>query len=416
MMAIMGPELLAYPFLFIALFFEMFVLVTFLSEPARRARNRAPAGSLPAAAIIIPCYNEKATFAATAESALALDYPADKLSVILVDDGSTDGTAELMARFENNPRVTVIRKENGGKHTALNAGIAATRAELVGCLDADSFVESSALLEMVPCFDNPKVGASTAAMSVNNPKGMIEHMQNAEYIFGITLRHALSSVNGLYVTPGPFSFYRREIVEALGGFRAGHSTEDLEMALRLQRAGYIIENAPRARVYTNAPKSVGKLVKQRTRWTTGFLRNVLYDYRDLIGNRNYGALGLFVLPIGLTAIASGMLLFGVTLFLTVRRAVEMVMIHEGIPYTFSLPHHVPSFDWYYVPASLYVLMALSTIVISLSMIVLGKTMSKTPGSLRSGLISYVFLYGFIAPLWLVRATADVVTGAKRSWR
>jgi cellulose synthase/poly-beta-1,6-N-acetylglucosamine synthase-like glycosyltransferase len=412
----MGPELLAYPFLFIALFFETFVLVTFLSEPARKARNRAPASMLPATAIIIPCYNEAATFAATAESALALDYPADKLRVILVDDGSTDGTGELMKRFEGNPRVTVIRKENGGKHTALNAGIAATDAELVGCLDADSFVEPSALLEMIPCFDDSKVAASTAAMSVNNPTRMIEHMQNAEYIFGITLRHALSSVNGLYVTPGPFSFYRREIVEKLGGFRAGHSTEDLEMALRLQRAGFVIENAPRARVYTNAPRSVAKLVKQRTRWTTGFLRNVLYDYRDLIGNKSYGALGLFVLPIGLTAIVSGMLLFGVTLFLTVRRVVRNIMIHEGIPYTFSVPHQMPSFDWYYLPASLYVLMALSTILISLSMVVLGKTVSRTPGSLKSGIVSYVLLYGFIAPLWLVRATADVVTGTKRSWR
>ncbi len=109
-------------------------------------------------------------------------------------------------------------------------------------------------------------------------------MQNAEYIFGITLRHALASVNGLYVTPGPFSFYRRSVIEKLGGFRHGHQTEDMEMALRIQQAGYKIENAPRARVYTKAPNTLLGLVKQRTRWTTGFLRNVAGEYRGLIGN------------------------------------------------------------------------------------------------------------------------------------
>ena len=187
--------------------------------------------------------------------------------------------------------VRIIRKENGGKHTALNAGIAATRAEIVGCLDADSFVEPSALREIVACFDNPRVAAATAAMSVHKPKNILQHMQNAEYTFGITLRHAFASVNGLYVTPGPFSFYRRSIVEKLGGFRYGHQTEDMEMALRIQHAGYKIENAPRARVYTKAPDTILELIRQRTRWTSGFLRNILNEYRHLIFSRRHSALG-----------------------------------------------------------------------------------------------------------------------------
>ncbi|MEK7515556.1 MAG: glycosyltransferase, partial [Patescibacteria group bacterium] len=120
----MSPEMLAYPFLFTAIFFESFVLVTLLSKPAREARERIKNTSTPSVAVIVPCWNEASTVEATCDSLLDLDYPKDKLEIILVDDGSTDGTRTAMARFEKNPQVRVISKENGGKYTALNAGIA----------------------------------------------------------------------------------------------------------------------------------------------------------------------------------------------------------------------------------------------------------------------------------------------------
>src|SRR3989344_4327688 len=165
----MSPEVLAYPFLFIAIFFESFVLVTLLSKPAREARARTQSTSTPSVAVIVPCWNEATTVAMTCDSLLALEYPKEKLEIILVDDGSTDTTREAMARFAEHPRVRIIHKENGGKHTALNAGIAATRAELVGCLDADSFVEKGALREIVACFDNPQVAATIATIAIHKP-------------------------------------------------------------------------------------------------------------------------------------------------------------------------------------------------------------------------------------------------------
>lgn len=411
----MSPETLAYPFLFIAIFFEAFVLVTFLSKPAKAARARGKGDAAPSVAVIVPCYNEAETVAGTCESLLALEYPKDKLEVILVDDGSTDATPAAMAKFEGHPQVRIIRKENGGKHTALNAGIALTEAEVIGCLDADSFVEPDALREIVPCFADPKVAAVTAAMSVHQPKNMVQEMQNAEYIFGITLRHTMASINGLYVTPGPFSFYRHATLKQLGGFRFGHQTEDMEMALRLQQHGYKIENAPYARVYTKAPASVPKLIRQRTRWTTGFIRNVLGEYRGLIGNRAHGALGMLVLPIGITAIISGIMLFSMAIFELVRHAITAVSIRAGIPLSYTLLPH-GQFDWFYFPASFYILLAATTLGTTLILIVIGKRLSKTPGNLVLGLISYSLFYGFIAPLWLLRAAADVTLGNKRSWR
>ncbi|KKW41394.1 MAG: Glycosyltransferase involved in cell wall biogenesis [Parcubacteria group bacterium GW2011_GWB1_55_9] len=416
MLYAMSPEALAYPFLFIAIFFESFVLVTLLSAPARAARARGRGAATPSVAIIVPCWNEASTIAATCESLFALDYPKEKLEVILVDDGSTDATPGTMARFARHPQVRIVRKEeNGGKHTALNAGIALTRADLVGCLDADSFVEPDALREIIACFDDPRVVAATAAMSVHKPGNILQHMQNAEYAFGITIRHTFASVNGLYVTPGPFSFYRRAVVEELGGFRYGHQTEDMEMALRIQKAGYGIENAPHARVYTKAPATIGGLMRQRTRWISGFLRNVLGEYRDLVGRRRHGVLGVLVLPTALLAIMSGILLFLLALFILMQKAITALEVRAGIPLSYAfLPHG--TFDWFYFPASFYLLLAIIVLLTSIALIAIGKRISKTPGSITLDLISYTFLYGLLVPFWLIRATSDVALGIRRGWR
>ncbi len=411
----MGQEALTFPFLFLAIFFESFVLVTLLSRPARSARARLPGDTTPPVAVIVPCWNEATTVAATCESLLALDYPADKLEIILVDDGSTDATPAAMAPFAAHPQVRIIRKENGGNHTARNTGIGMTDAEFIGCLDADSFVDPAALREIVPCFAEPKVAAVTAAMSIYQPKNMLQHMQNAEYTFGITLRHALASINGLYVTPGPFSFYRHSTIKELGGFRHGHQTEDMEMALRLQHAGYGIENAPRARVYTKSPETLLALIKQRTRWTSGFLRNVLGEYRSLIGSRKHGVLGMLILPVSLIAVVSTLLLFSVTIFQLGKNMITAFQIRVGIPLAYAyLPHN--SFDWFYFPASFFILLGAATLLTSLSLIIVGKRISKTPGNIWIGLVSYALFYGLVVPLWLARATADVTFGKNRSWR
>lgn len=408
-------EYIVYPFLFAALYFEVFLLLTFLSSPARERRHRALTTATPSVAMIVPCWNEEASIAGTITSLLALDYPEDKLSVVVVNDGSTDNSKEVLETFRGHPRVTIIHQENQGKHAALNTGIAATDAEFVGCLDADSFAERDTLREVMSYFDTPQVAAVTVAMSVHEPKTLLESMQNAEYILGIALRHALSVVNGIYVTPGPFSVYRRDVVQKLGGFRHGHQTEDMEMALRMQREGYWIENAPRARVYTNVPKTVPKLVKQRTRWTTGFLRNVIYDYRDMVGNPKYGTLGLLVLPLGFTAIAGGTLLFGIAAFLFFSEIAETYLTSSGVPLSFTLTPRL-TFEWFYLPVTVLTLLAIVTVIGSIMFILMGKYISRTPGKVSLGILGYLFVYALIAPFWLLRATYDLVTGARRAWR
>jgi cellulose synthase/poly-beta-1,6-N-acetylglucosamine synthase-like glycosyltransferase len=268
----------------------------------------------------------------------------------------------------------------------------------------------------MPAFEDPQVAASTPAMSVFEPKNLLERMQNAEYIFGIAARHALSAVNGIYVTPGPFSVYRRSRHREVGGFRHAHQAEDMEMALRLQRAGYEIENAPRARVYTKVPKSVPKLIKQRTRWTPGFLRNVMTDYRDLVGNPRYGVLGLLVLPLGFVAIVGGVGAFPARA-LHAWAANPAYLLrhrwHSALTYTLT-PHF--SSEWLYAPVTFVTIISFVALVISSTFVSSASSVSKTKANLTMSILGYALLYGFIAPFWLMRALADVATGTRRSWR
>ena len=401
--------------LFLALYFQSFALLTYVGKDARARRAKGPLQSnFPKVAVIVPCYNEESTIAGTVESLLALDYPREQLELILVNDGSTDNTRSVMDAYVGHPSITVIHKENGGKHTAMNLGIERTDAEFIGCLDADSFVHAGALREILPHFEDPTVGAVTASMTVHEPQNIIQRMQYAEYLAGVALRHIFATVNGLYVTPGPFSFYRKSILNKIGGFRHGHQTEDMEMAMRLQVEGYKIENAPRAQVFTKAPNTVWSLVKQRTRWTSGFMRNS-YDYRALFGNPKYGVLGLMVLPLGIIALIAGMSLFVFTVVDATRMVANAIAVQGDVPLSFNY-FTLPPFDWFYMPITGIVLLGIVGVATAVTTMYIGKQISGAQRNFTLDVVSYMAFYSLIAPLWLFRSARDVALGYSRSWR
>lgn len=411
----MGSEVFIYPFIFVAVYFEAFLLVTFLSKPARTSRKDISLGTTPPVAIIVPCWNEEATVAGTVESLLALDYPADKLSLILVNDGSTDGTGAVIDRYAAHPQITALHKENGGKFTAMNLGIThAVDAELIGFLDADSFVAPDALREIVAAFSGSDVAAITASMSIHHPRTVIQHMQYAEYSLAILIRHVLASVNGLYVTPGPFSFYRRSILAELGAFKHAHLAEDMEMAMRIQRAGLSIGNAIRARVYTKGPATLPKLVKQRIRWTTGFLRNLLFEYRDLLGRQKNSVLGLLILPLALLSIAGGIGLFVITIIELAQSGFHAISVAQAAPLSYAFAWQPIS--WFYLPITIPTLLGVALTLGTLTWMIVGKRLSQTPGRLTPSIAAYLLLYGFVSPIWLIQSISHVARGARTAWR
>jgi cellulose synthase/poly-beta-1,6-N-acetylglucosamine synthase-like glycosyltransferase len=401
-----------YALLFISLYFEVFLLVVFLERKLRREKAvQALPASLPSAAIIVPCYNEEKTLAATLHSLLALTYPADKLQIIVVDDGSTDGTLALVQTFLDDARVRVFHKENGGKHTAMNFGLAHTDAEFVGCLDADSVVAPEALMAIVPVFANEQVAAVTPGIHTKEPANVLQHMQQVEYRLSIFNRFMLAALGSAFITPGPFSIFRASVVRELGGWRAGHSTEDMEMALRMQQAGHLIGNAPGAVVHTATPRTLGHLFRQRVRWTYGFLRNAV-DYRSMLGARAYGNLGVIVLPTALISIGAG-----IFFFLRLLYGFAVLLVHEYIRVsaTGSLPRpESPSL--FYMNTSAMWFIVCAAVVIVLTLISLGSRIGTGKSRPPIGTPLFLAFYSFLVPLWLSAAVIRAVFRTGVRWR
>src|SRR3989344_7664609 len=136
---------ITYFLLFIALYFEVFLLITYFEHSKSRKIARVTPQVLPSVSILVPCWNEEKTVTKTINSILKLDYPKDKLFVFIIDDGSTDKTWEVIQEFASNKQVTLLKKGNGGKASSLNYALQYVRSDMVGCLDADSFVDSEAL-------------------------------------------------------------------------------------------------------------------------------------------------------------------------------------------------------------------------------------------------------------------------------
>jgi cellulose synthase/poly-beta-1,6-N-acetylglucosamine synthase-like glycosyltransferase len=408
----MGAEI-TYICLFISLYFEVFMLLSFLERHTSCTGPRIAQSAttyIPHVAIIVPCWNESETLTGTIQSLLKLNYPTEKLEIIIVNDGSTDHTLDIARTFETDRRVHVYDKPNGGKHSAMNYGLAHTDAELIGCLDADSIVHPEALRRIVTVFENPRVAAVTPGILVKKPGNLLQRMQDAEYRLSVFSRFTLAALGSAFITPGPFSIFRTSVVRTTGGWRHGHSTEDLEMALRMQEAGYTIGNAPRATVYTSTPRTLRALFKQRVRWTYGFLRNAI-DYRHMFGNRDYGNLGILILPIALGAIGIAIFFFVHAVFLSAMSLHHMITRMQIVGFDWY-----PTFNVFYVSTSAMVFLILVAVTLIISIISIGTYIGSGRRMPPIGTPFFVMFYSFLVPLWLGTAVIRAAFKTGVRWR
>lgn len=408
---------IAYVFLFISLNFEVFLLITYFEnriEIAEEANLLAKGPKkYPTVTIIVPCWNEENTVSKTIYSLLSLDYPRNKLKIMIVDDGSTDKTWERIQKFKNNPQIDVYTKPNGGKYTALNFGISKLSSDLVGCLDADSYVHKDALKHIIMQFENKGIMAVAPSVKLWQPKGPLQLLQKVEYGFGIFTRKMFHYMQAVYITPGPFSIFRTNVFKELGGYRHAHNTEDIEIALRMQKNGYKIAHAHNAMVYTVPPDTLRKLLKQRVRWSYGFIKNA-EDYRDMFFKRKYGNLGVFILPMAAISVISIISVTTLAVIGVIRSAINKYLEIQTIGWNMHWPGF--NFDWFYINTELIAIIGLVTTLGTLTMILISKKMSEGKIVLGLDLIFFMTLYMFIAPLWIGKAAYNALFGIKASWR
>lgn len=411
-------NIITYVFLFFSLNFEIFLLITYLEnrkeiDEESKIQSNVKLKKYPSVTIIVPCWNEETTVSKTIHSLLNLDYPKDKLKIMVIDDGSKDNTWSVIQKFRSNHQIELYTKENGGKFTALNFGISKLTTDLVGCLDADSYVHKDSMKKIAVYFNDKNVMAVAPSIKLWQPKNFIQLLQKVEYAFGIFTRKMYHYMDAIYITPGPFSIFRREVFENLGGYKHAHNTEDIEIALRMQRNGYKIAHAHEAYVYTVPPKTFGKLLKQRVRWSHGFIKNA-NDYRDMIFNRKYGNVGMIVLPMACISLLSVLFISLITIFNIVKWLFDTSVKIQTVGINFHLGF--PSFDWFYINTEFMAFVGLVVTLGSITMILMSKRMSEGKFDLGLDLIYYLSLYMFIAPVWIGKATYNAVFNVRTPWR
>ncbi|MEK7115567.1 MAG: glycosyltransferase family 2 protein [Patescibacteria group bacterium] len=409
-----ASTILVYIFVFISLYFQVFLLATFFEKRSVMALEENGALKLrryPSVTIVVPCFNEERTVSKTLFSLLKLDYPKNKLDIFIVDDGSTDNTWSVVNRFKKWKNVTLFKKVNGGKYTALNHALLSAKTELIGCLDADSFVEQDTLKKIVKYFEDGTVMAVTPAIKIENPRKILELIQNVEYGLGIFYRKMLGSIDAIQVTPGPFSIFRKKVFDDLGPYRHAHNTEDLEIAFRMHESHYRIVNAHKAFVRTVAPKTLRGLYKQRLRWVHGFLENSL-DYKHLFFNKKYGNFGMLMLPAAVISIFSALYLVGFVLKsfgnYVVDKTVEAKIVGASVMF--------PSLDWFFFSTDAIVFLSIVLITMALFMILAGKKIAEDPKRFNLDIVYFMLCYGFIVPLWLFMAVYNTIFSRRTSWR
>jgi cellulose synthase/poly-beta-1,6-N-acetylglucosamine synthase-like glycosyltransferase/peptidoglycan/xylan/chitin deacetylase (PgdA/CDA1 family)/spore germination protein YaaH len=262
----------------------------------RRPHAQASSGFNPRVAVLIPAYNEEKVIVRTIRSVLNSDYA--NLSVIVIDDGSSDRTAEV-ARAAYAPQIAaghiqVLTKPNGGKAAALNFALDQLTEEFYVGIDADTVIAADAISKLIPHFEDPLVGAVAGNAKVGNRVNLWTRWQALEYITSQNFeRRALDLFNVVVVVPGAIGAWRTGPVKAVGGYPIDTVAEDadLTMALLEQKLKVVYED--RALAFTEAPIDMQGLMRQRFRWSFGILQAVWKHRLAFIRNK---AMGLFALP------------------------------------------------------------------------------------------------------------------------
>ncbi|MFE1175201.1 bifunctional polysaccharide deacetylase/glycosyltransferase family 2 protein [Streptomyces sp. NPDC058773] len=257
--------------------------------------------------VLVPAYNESAGIESTVRSLLDSTHP--HLQIIVIDDGSTDDTADIAALIDD-PRVEVIRQPNSGKAAALNTGLAHARYDIVVMVDADTVFEPDAIQRLIQPLAHPAVGAVSGNTKVGNRSRLLGRWQHLEYVFGFNLdRRMFEVLECMPTVPGAIGAFRRDALMGVGGVSEDTLAEDTDLTMALWQAGWRVVYEESAIAWTEVPTSLKQLWRQRYRWCYGTLQAMWKHRRAVVevgpagrfGRRGLSYLTLFQVALPLLA-------------------------------------------------------------------------------------------------------------------
>ena len=252
--------------------------------------NRVDCVETPKISIIVPTKDEEVVIGRCLNSLLELDYPSEKMEVIVVDGNSSDNTFEISSEFSTKfPGGFKVIKEQAakGKPAALNLALPYLTGEIVAVFDADSVPEKDALKKAASCFADKNISAVQGrTTSLNEKKNVLTRVASMEERAWFQALISGRETLKLFVPlNGTCQFIRRNVLEELGGWDENSLTEDVELALRLVEKHQQIKYAEDVCCGQETPNGFRDLIKQRVRWYRGYMETAM-KYGRLLKNLN----------------------------------------------------------------------------------------------------------------------------------
>lgn len=389
--------------IFILLVLSIFWLMYFFDINGsidKESRNEIENKWHPKVAILIPTIFEGRRLLDTIKNVREVDYSNYKIYIVL----NKSSTKETIESAEESGEF-IIRAPMDGKAAVMNYALKNfIKEEFVLILDADTFIAPDLIKRLIYHFRDKDVAAVVSSVKVYKPKNIVEFFQYYEYLFSILSRKALSRINGLVIVHGAGSMFRTDILRKVGYFDEKNLTEDMEIGMRLLVSGYKVESSIKAVSYTVVPNSLSKLFRQRIRWFSGYLSNIIRYIKYAKKSKN-STIWRITIPFTLISIALS--------FLIVIGLVYTI-VTIAIPDYGILVNTSPSFFLSTMIAPISFLTLNSQIILEIIGLAIG--LFSLFYSLRTidhhfavfkdfiGVILYIFIYStFLSFVWLYSA-------------
>lgn len=270
------------------------ILILYISVKVSKTKRRR-VGYKGGVSVLVPAYNEEENIRATILSLARSNY--EPLEIIVIDDGSRDGTArEVKKLLPNYPNLSLYQIPNGGKANALNFALSKARYDVVVAIDGDTILEPQAIRKLAVHFALPDVAAVAGTVCTTTPRTLLQKLQYLEYVVAQGVEKiAFSRVNAVSIVPGPIGAWRKKDVLEAGGYSTDTLVEDQALTMALLAAGKRVLYEPSARAYTETPHTVHDFMKQRFRWIFGTLQ-CAWKFKSYVGDVRRPAFGFIVLP------------------------------------------------------------------------------------------------------------------------
>lgn len=406
-------------FVYFVWFLSTYFIITFLlhvykyKDELFKSPMLKKGDTLPKISIVISAFNEEKQIKKTILSLQKIDYPKDLLEIIILNDGSKDRTAKIALPYADGKHLIFIDNlVNKGKAACLNQGISLATGEFIACMDADSQVMPNILMKTVPYFKKRNVGAVTVTVEVEEKKTLLQKIVDLEFILGLSLfLKIFSFFDCIFVTPGPFSVFRKSMLDEIGGFDETNITEDLEIAYRIHKAGYRIENCMDTKVITYIPPTFKALHTQRKRWYSGAILT-LWQHRNIFNDKNVGFFKFFI-PFNYGLIFFGLGLFLYSTSLGIKNFIKYLSYYSLTNFNFLSNW---SFNFDFLSISIFSFFGLSAIILTILFVTFGLVTTKKSIKKRSvGFIGYIFLFFLYQFFWL-SSIILVLRRRRAKWR